>query len=79
MKVKISREKAIGLSVLLLLTVILMAVVVRRFTRPGPQPDMAIAQLEAPRNEHRSKEVEARRPTFEEPRRCPMLRASTIS
>ena len=64
MKLKISRETAIGLSVLLLLTVILVVVAVRRFTRPGPHPDTTIAQLEERQNEHRSKEIEARRPTF---------------
>jgi nucleoid-associated protein YgaU len=75
MKVKVNREIAIGLSVLLLLTVILVVVTVWRLTRRAAHSDNSIAQLEEPRQEHRGKEVAALRPTFAEPTPTPATEA----
>jgi nucleoid-associated protein YgaU len=72
MKVKRNREIVVGLSVLLALTVILVAVTVWRFTRPSTRPDTTIAQLEEPRGDTHGKEVETRRPTFADPAPTPV-------
>jgi nucleoid-associated protein YgaU len=75
MKVKVNREIAVGLSVLLLLTVTLVGVTVWRLTRPTARPGSTIARLDEPRDEQHGKEVEALRPTFADPTPAPVADA----
>jgi nucleoid-associated protein YgaU len=67
MKVTRKQEVVVGLSVLLTLTMVLIGVIVWRLTRPSQKPDTQLARLEIPHEEHQGKEIETRRPTFEEP------------
>jgi nucleoid-associated protein YgaU len=75
MKVTRKQEVIVGLSVILTLTLILIGVIVWKFTRPSQKPDTQLARLEIPHEipnkEHHAKEIETRRPTFEDPAPTP--------
>ena len=70
MKITFNREVKIGLSVVLVLTITLVVVAVRRFTRHSPLPDAEMvvesASMEKLRDEQRAKGLEVRKPTFAE-------------